>query len=111
MGVGPLCRRGGSIPAGAGEPMMHGPRQPLPRVDPRGCGGATIRSHASLRARGRSPRVRGSLADPEARAGAVRSIPAGAGEPAAVASRTSRIKVDPRGCGGAFGVEGEAGST
>ncbi len=49
-------------------------------VDPRGCGGDTLRSVLLMRGSGRSPRVRGRLAVRGSGAGAGGSIPAGAGE-------------------------------
>ena len=58
------CRRpprGGSIPAGAGEPRYRPAYPPSRGVYPRGCGGTTSRNVGSPAARGLSPRVRGNL--------------------------------------------------
>ena len=71
----------GSIPACAGEPRPSRARAWRRRVDPRVCGGARCRHHAPHSARGRSPRVRGSLFMGPAAAGVGGSIPACAGEP------------------------------
>ena len=70
-----------SIPAGAGEPLMHSMRRLLLRVYPRGCGGTAYASSTIESDQGLSPRVRGN---PKRRARLwtfTWSIPAGAGEP------------------------------
>ena len=95
--------RGGSIPAGAGEPSAAGsparrgrvyPRRcggtvsgraatsagPR-RVYPRRCGGTSMEAAARLEDRGLSPQVRGNRTRPDPRVPSVGSIPAGAGEP------------------------------
>ena len=71
----------GSIPAGAGEPVVDCAIVYAPRVYPRRCGGARNAVHVTETAEGLSPQVRGSPNEKgraEARPG---SIPAGAGEP------------------------------
>ena len=70
-------------------------------VYPRVCGGATRTLCAPFCAPGLSPRVRGSLFRDLAGNGAVRSIPACAGEPRATSASTCRSWVYPRVCGGA----------
>ena len=99
--------RGGSIPAGAGEPRRHDRAGHRLWVDPRGCGGAGLTCAPCWRAMGRSPRVRGSLTAPGQSYEMRGSIPAGAGEPAAWRPGSSRRRVDPRGCGGAVIREAE----
>ena len=73
----------------------------LKRVYPRGCGGALLRPPRRCPFFGLSPRVRGSRRSPALGEQSVGSIPAGAGEPAAVRSATGNAEVYPRGCGGA----------
>ena len=58
---------------------------------------------ATLIVMGRSPRVRGSLRCPLAMPLTAGSIPAGAGEPSRAICRSNGLRVDPRGCGGAYG--------
>ena len=50
----------GSIPAGAGEPLLIRPARRLMRVYPRGCGGADSFMRVDALRMGLSPRVRGS---------------------------------------------------
>ena len=71
----------GSIPAGAGEPTARSGLIPRRWVDPRGCGGAGCVPSLKTIGKGRSPRVRGSPADPALSSDPLGSIPAGAGEP------------------------------
>ena len=94
-------RRGGSIPACAGEPLFKQSNRELHRVHPRVCGGARVTARATPASTGPSPRVRGSL-DPHV-PGADRdgSIPACAGEPSPCASSRRSTQVHPRVCGGA----------
>ena len=94
-------RRVGSIPAGAGEPLACAGPAGGCGVYPRGCGGAQGAQVTPNWSQGLSPRVRGSLLHEQDVVALVGSIPAGAGEPAATASRYSRSRVYPRGCGGA----------
>ncbi len=93
--------RRGSIPACAGEPCWSVSERVMPWVDPRVCGGANSPSCATVQVRGRSPRVRGSPAEPRRAALRLGSIPACAGEPCPTARTTTRTRVDPRVCGGA----------
>ena len=72
---------GGSIPAGAGEPMRRGSTERPTTVYPRGCGGTSYSVSQIQPTRGLSPRVRGNRCEPPAPAHRLRSIPAGAGEP------------------------------
>ena len=91
----------GSIPAGAGEPVIGMLSPSGKRVYPRGCGGASdVTAVAEIQA-GLSPRVRGSRRDFVPDHAEHGSIPAGAGEPAALADLREGVKVYPRGCGGA----------
>ena len=92
----------GSIPADAGEPAAAERPARVPRVDPRGRGGAAPAASIRSAGRGRSPRTRGSLAVVlEQRLGAG-SIPADAGEPRGSLPRVRPHRVDPRGRGGAY---------
>ena len=91
----------GSIPAGAGEPTLRWDPLLLPRVYPRGCGGADAEQLQIIVGKGLSPRVRGSLEGAVALWGGQRSIPAGAGEPMGRSTWGSTSRVYPRGCGGA----------
>jgi hypothetical protein len=68
---------------------------------PHVCGGACRMQDRPKLSLGRSPRVRGSHADTRGRDGRPGSIPACAGEPAALGARRLGIRVDPRVCGGA----------
>ena len=73
----------------------------MPRtVYPRVCGGTPSRRVLRPDLRGLSPRVRGNPQCPAAQVIAVWSIPACAGEPAAVYPATSAARVYPRVCGG-----------
>ena len=75
------CGFWGTIPAGAGEPLVVDQAQALEGDYPRGCGG-TSRTHSKTSgARGLSPRVRGNRALGGARIVEIGTIPAGAGEP------------------------------
>ena len=76
-----LQQAGGSIPAGAGEPMTSRTARRSERVYPRGCGGAPGGGEELGDKEGLSPRVRGSLARVVVRHRFAGSIPAGAGEP------------------------------
>ena len=91
----------GSIPACAGEPRAEPRWLGEVGVDPRVCGGAALTALTSERARGRSPRVRGSHKWVYPIFRDMRSIPACAGEPSARRAGCSDQKVDPRVCGGA----------
>ena len=100
---------GGSIPAGAGEPLTTCPKEQEPRVHPRWRGGAAIRSGAVNLQPGPSPLARGSLLLIPGRVLQVRSIPAGAGEPMPLESTSSVAAVHPRWRGGATTDEVAAG--
>jgi hypothetical protein len=94
-------RHAGLIPAYAGEPAGGEPCESGHEVDPRVCGGAIRGGLPACGNRGRSPRMRGS---PHQRARARDchgSIPAYAGEPTPTPGTSSRLRVDPRVCGGA----------
>ena len=98
--AGGLWRRGGSIPARAGEPSSSGTGRDRPGVYPRACGGTSTATSSRRWTGGLSPRVRGN---PETSFGAAianRSIPARAGEPERRAPRWARRGVYPRACGG-----------
>ena len=77
-------RARGSIPACAGEPVLHGLTRGLPPVYPRVCGGTFQRALISTQKQGLSPRVRGNLPQIDEQSGGGGSIPACAGEPHAV---------------------------
>ena len=70
------------------------------RVYPRGCGGTGDRANTARLVLGLSPRVRGNQLRLPYPFSTPRSIPAGAGEPPAVADAHSNPSVYPRGCGG-----------
>ena len=91
----------GSIPAGAGEPSFAAARAARSRVYPRGCGGAALAAGAGTALWGLSPRVRGSLSLTHKIRIDLGSIPAGAGEPRSSAASAPPRGVYPRGCGGA----------
>ena len=90
----------GSIPACAGEPARPGHIRPGPGVYPRVCGGTFAALCWLPGTGGLSPRVRGNPADRPAGAGAGRSIPACAGEPASGPGGRCPTLVYPRVCGG-----------
>ena len=92
----------GSIPACAGEPLFHAPREPGDTVYPRVCGGTNTKHGGGARRNGLSPRVRGNLAVRNAKFGFDGSIPACAGEPGAGGPLRSKVKVYPRVCGGTY---------
>ncbi len=93
-------RRQGSIPAGAGEPPCCAAARRRCGVYPRGCGGTNPRRFPMSASKGLSPRVRGNLLRLVAARADDGSIPAGAGEPAAVGIGFLLAGVYPRGCGG-----------
>ena len=108
---GSLSRRGvgrgpgGSIPACAGEPMRTETARKDTRVDPRVCGGAGCPPRSVSAAKGRSPRVRGSLRELARSPVRVGSIPACAGEPISDRLGLGMFWVDPRVCGGAQSLD------
>ncbi len=71
----------GSIPACAGEPVVHCVAPLRLRVYPRVCGGTVLGFTAPIAAQGLSPRVRGNPIAAWRPRLVVRSIPACAGEP------------------------------
>ena len=89
-----------SIPACAGEPASCTRWRGAKRVYPRVCGGTLRGLENDFRAVGLSPRVRGNRPVPLRRPGAVRSIPACAGEPRAERLERTLDEVYPRVCGG-----------
>ena len=93
--------RRGSIPAYAGEPAAPAGVCRSARVYPRVCGGARSIEVTFDTDTGLSPRMRGSLFDPDPRFERARSIPAYAGEPTICRCRRSTSGVYPRVCGGA----------
>ena len=99
-----VCENAGSIPASAGEPAGVGRCDNVRWVYPRECGGT--QSHTACRpaTMGLSPRVRGNRPAPECEWRQRRSIPASAGEPSSLTSRTGTPRVYPRECGGTGAV-------
>ena len=94
------ARRGGSIPACAGETLSGTLNAVTSRVHPRVCGGDRSSVCSSVLAQGPSPRVRGRLhtgTRPRRRRG---SIPACAGETGHDNKSPSPDRVHPRVCGG-----------
>ena len=90
----------GSIPAWAGEPRGIIGDDLLPEVYPRVGGGAASVADTNTSAYGLSPRGRGSHLRYPRRGGAVRSIPAWAGEPVSGRPRGERPEgLSPRGRG------------
>ena len=90
----------GSIPARAGEPKTNRCGWCKQGVYPRACGGTSQTSSLSNLLLGLSPRVRGNRLKYIIELGAEGSIPARAGEPAALLSDNDRTTVYPRACGG-----------
>ena len=79
-------RRGGSIPACAGEPVRVHTERRQPEVYPRVCGGTKEYAAVSVSGQGLSPRVRGNPSTASGPSCQSRSIPACAGEPARLPS-------------------------
>ena len=96
--LAPTLRR--SIPAGAGEPVSAPPADPEGRVYPRGGGGTPSNSTAPVLIPGLSPRGRGNQELEAHDLPALRSIPAGAGEPVYTLFIGLLFQVYPRGGGG-----------
>ncbi len=96
-------RRGGSIPAHAGEPRPAPPRTSRKRVYPRARGGAWQEGLWQFGDEGLSPRTRGSLEPPPGYRRRHRSIPAHAGEPHRAGTARYAAGVYPRARGGAPG--------
>ena len=90
-----------SIPARAGEPLSAARSPDWGSVYPRACGGATWRAACTKACPGLSPRVRGSRRPLWSWSAIGGSIPARAGEPAALVVLECHRWVYPRACGGA----------
>ena len=90
----------GSIPACAGEPLIHRVALGGKLVYPRVCGGTVRNAHFKPLERGLSPRVRGNRGYSLPEHTGSRSIPACAGEPWIARMRRSAAAVYPRVCGG-----------
>ena len=94
-------QRGGSIPAGAGEPTSAPWTNYRVGVYPRRCGGAILLPTSLPSSPGLSPQVRGSRCGAGHGAASHGSIPAGAGEPISRVVVKVLPEVYPRRCGGA----------
>ena len=70
------------------------------KVYPRGCGGTDPKETKPYSLKGLSPRMRGNQGARPLQVNALRSIPAGAGEPLPASVPRRRAEVYPRGCGG-----------
>ena len=90
----------GSIPAHAGEPSLYLRGRPRGGVYPRPRGGTTATPHLGLDGAGLSPPTRGNQRVQHRADGLRRSIPAHAGEPAAVLGFQPQAEVYPRPRGG-----------
>ena len=90
----------GSIPACAGEPVVHCVRGGSDKVYPRVCGGTTPPAASDPVSMGLSPRVRGNLVGHGDPVGVKGSIPACAGEPDGRVLHRFLGRVYPRVCGG-----------
>ena len=93
-------RRGGSIPACAGEPCPAGRPVAGRRVYPRVCGGTDNPENLAMSDYGLSPRVRGNHQQSICCCALNGSIPACAGEPCGPVGIQSSGRVYPRVCGG-----------
>ena len=89
----------GTIPAGAGTPLIEDAKNAMAEDYPRGCGDTHTSGSALTPVTGLSPRVRGHLIAPRRRTGAHGTIPAGAGTPAPPFVQSTNRKDYPRGCG------------
>ena len=98
-----LCRRGGPIPAHAGEPACRLRLRCRSRAYPRACGGASEEARAWMVTGGLSPRMRGSRIHCVSPCAGSGPIPAHAGEPLLVLSKSMTARAYPRACGGATG--------
>ena len=96
----PYSRLARSIPAYAGEPLPESPYGKCLWVYPRVCGGTSPGHRPSEPNAGLSPRMRGNRRGCAARADALWSIPAYAGEPHRNSGRPIVAEVYPRVCGG-----------
>ena len=91
-----------SIPAHAGEPHPSGRDSWRAKVYPRPRGGTSSCRSLSFNLRGLSPPTRGNRANWHCETPNRRSIPAHAGEPAAIVARQDNVEVYPRPRGGTF---------
>ena len=98
--VGDRSRRGGSIPACAGEPGIRRATRRRMWVYPRVCGGTPEPCAANTAGSGLSPRVRGNRLAVAIDDDELGSIPACAGEPFWTLDGRRRYWVYPRVCGG-----------
>ena len=96
----PILSIAWSIPAYAGEPPARRLWGVIKVVYPRVCGGTMRMESRSTRQSGLSPRMRGNLAYRPIGSGAIRSIPAYAGEPISEVNPLVVLGVYPRVCGG-----------
>ena len=96
----PSARRGGSIPACAGEPQGNPQSLRSSIVYPRVCGGTALAFGLPILLLGLSPRVRGNRTHGRAVHPRRWSIPACAGEPTIRRSASPPMRVYPRVCGG-----------
>ena len=94
----------GSIPACAGKPLGLFRGRGIDRVHPRVCGEAEFEEPIWQRARGPSPRVRGSQTLTRGKRADHRSIPACAGKPSLGSASVRGCAVHPRVCGEAHTV-------
>ena len=89
----------GLIPAGAGQTPCPGPRRPIPRAHPRGCGADPCGSFLFGGFIGSSPRVRGRRVPRPSSKPRTRLIPAGAGQTRPRNRAGREHTAHPRGCG------------
>ena len=97
--AGTVHTAAGSIPACAGKTRSPWWSRRWRRVDPRVCGEDKLQRLPCFFFAGRSPRVRGRLADLGLRPGDSRSIPACAGKTGYPPLGDRSSQVDPRVCG------------
>ena len=91
--------RGGLIPAGAGQTSPRPVRLLRRWAHPRGCGADKPGLGTGARMAGSSPRVRGRPLASLISSGAIRLIPAGAGQTSVRIPPLNRGGAHPRGCG------------
>ena len=89
----------GPIPAGAGRPRSLRAKVRTKEAYPRGCGATSLQSCWRETAWGLSPRVRGDPAAARSFALERGPIPAGAGRPRLISTRSFSGWAYPRGCG------------
>ena len=98
--MSPIACCGGLSPACAGEPHRNSNGDWSYKVYPRVCGGTMVEAMALMVAIGLSPRVRGNPLHGYGEGCLLGSIPACAGEPRLLISRSIYFAVYPRVCGG-----------